>query len=198
MGDRQLPDFGSNRCQNFRNLLAFPADSNQCAWGTNGNLPALNNWFQARREQVRPITLPAGAVLCGVEFTAASKYFLYDDSMYLLFNDVIVAGSHNVMPFVQDGTIYRWDWARLRGQRHDRYGKKPKYCIPGALCTIPASERVGSLAIQVSPDLAYFLSGQAIAQGRLEITTVVTGDREFTDCKHNGLNINAVVRWKQY
>ena len=82
--------------------VLFPADPPGCAWGEDGNLDMAQGQVTARAEQRVVIELPEDVVVCDLVFDFAvdgdlEQTLYYDDNMFILYNDVVLAASYGGM-----------------------------------------------------------------------------------------------------
>jgi hypothetical protein len=186
----------------------FPNPARQCDWNRDDNLGKIDRKVQARREQSVALNLPANAVLCSLEITAADQPMRYDDQILLSLNDVILWTSHAFSPHLpkRDGFLV-YDWTSIRGTDFDPQGSEP-YCAGAAdnrgLCAMPRSEQSGTIKQTFDDDLVLELAhtaGMRMAKDGAGTTKptalnfVTIGDNDASDCQHLDLALDVAATY---
>lgn len=196
--------------------VVFPDPGVECEWGKNGNGLKANVYFQARREQLDSITLPRGAVLCGMSAAAVSNKMRYDDAIMLVMNDVVLSSSSSFQvssnPLVQSPAlktnteglvIYDWKGIFDTNQTHSvdplfpginlgvssSYIPETTYCLGNGNCVWPKTETTGAMNLQFSKDGVYALAARIAGNSQLDLKLITLGDDNYSDCQHNDLPI---------
>jgi hypothetical protein len=198
---------GSGRKTHTQHVV-FADPGVQCDWSKNGNLGQIDRKVQARTEQSVVLALPANAVLCSLELTAADQPMHYDDQIVLALNDVILWTSHEFAPHLprRDGFLV-YDWPAIRGTSFDPQAYLP-YCAGAAdhrgQCSMPASEHSGTIKQSFDDDLVMELAhvaGMRLAKdgavkGKAAALNFVTiGDNDPTDCRHKKLELDVAATY---
>jgi len=173
----------------------FPA-VHGCEWGVGDNWDATSGVVAARSEQVAELEIPAGGVVCGLDFEFAGvdpgfeQVMEYDDHFLLNFNEVVLAASYGAMVdrFEASDGLASYDWTDLQGFPIELHEDVPDYCVGEddglSECTIPPSETPGAIALSFQGDLVDRLSFRALEAGEYTFGFVATGDDNDTDCSH--------------
>jgi hypothetical protein len=186
-----------------------PANDEPCAWGENGNIEPAQGLITARDEVYAQLELPDDIVVCDLTFEfqvdpEVEPEMVYDDHMFFLFNDVVLASSAGdkiaELPVSQDLPI--WDWESIVGQGFDFNG------VPWCLgqdegrsdCTIPRPDTRQPLLLRYDDDLINELSLRARRLDRYEFGFVVFGDNDPQsdgagngDCTHDAFSFDVDV-----
>lgn len=195
----------ANAVQSAIQNVSFPATTGTgCAWGLNENLGRGSGRLRARTEQVVPLHLPAGAVLCEMSISSSEGTIRYDDLFFLTFNGYVIAANsaqgvsamdkETVSAGARSVDIHKYDWLRYRNIS----AAQANYCAGESQgissCSWPSSERSGAFHLRYNPELVRRIS-EKTAQWQQKFAFVVTGDDDGSDCQHTGLNLNVAVKY---
>jgi hypothetical protein len=184
--------------------VSFDARPAGCAWGQDGNLDMAQGVVTARVEGREGIDVPEGAVVCGLDFEfqvdpQVDPTMEYDDHMFFLFDDVILAASNRdlvaSMP-VEDG-LPVYDWQSIAGQDF-AFSGTPTWCLGEdegrSDCVIPDPETRDSLLLRYDDDLVDELAVRARRGGGPSFGFVVIGDNDpELDCRHEAFSFEVDV-----
>ncbi len=176
-------------------LVRFEAETEDCPWEEDDNLPAQDGYYTARIESTEDLDIPTSAVLCDVEYNFQvnpdeAQIMRYDDHFVLDFNGAVLAASNRqvaeFMPTSDDLRI--WDWSEVAGQQID-WNQTDNWCLGEdeglADCTIPATDTPGEMLLDYDDAIVDKLSLRAVERGRVEFTFTTIGDNDAgTDCTH--------------
>ena len=167
------------------------------------------NRLAARYEQKRTVSLPAGAILCGVELDNDLASFKYDDVIFLTLNNYVLAtnlkGSLNrlatdsvQLSSSQDVNLYKYNWLQLRGAQFTN--DADDYCLGAeegmGACSWPITEQPGKINVGWDPKLLIAMGLAASNPEVQEFKFVVTGDDDANlDCYHEELAFNTKVNY---
>jgi hypothetical protein len=185
--------------------------NNVCEFGSGDNLDQLDGYMQARYEQEQRLNLPAKAVICDLEMTAARQSIKYDDIFFLTFNGRILASdnqssiSHRLSPEFtmnlssgQSVPIYKFDWLSIRG--HDfQNDHADDYCLGlgqgAADCEWPLTEQTGDIVLRFDPELLIAIGSKAPATQQ-RFGFIMTGDNNpADDCYHSRIEFSMKVKY---
>lgn len=184
--------------------VVFEATTGACQWGQNGNLSARDGVVRARFEQKVELGLPTGELVCEVGITSPSQNIIFDDELLLTFNDIVLLSSFDYTPRLPrnpespEVESFLYDWGKLLGGVNPGGSDTPPYCLgagqPGALCTIPQTQTVGSFALALSPRESALLGFSAKTKNTAQVGLIVTGDNDTSqDCKHSRLVLDVTL-----
>jgi|GEM_PF-1845653 len=181
--------------------INFPSSANACNWGENGNLDPRNFFFQARTEQIIELRLPAGAVICDMDFNFQPNQFFYDDQFVLSLNDTVLTSSFDYSNLLNPGdnglTLYNWnDIAGTSWQ----FDLRNQYCatLPGtpSSCVFPSSDESGRSNMEFSEEHIMTVMGNGVpSQGEHFFRLSAIGDNDSSDCTHAGLNFGVTIEY---
>ncbi|MFT7519482.1 MAG: hypothetical protein ACI9MC_001624 [Kiritimatiellia bacterium] len=184
--------------------IVFEADPPGCAWGEDGNLEPAQGQVTARAEQRVSVDLPDDVVICDLTFdfeadSGSDHNLYYDDNMFILYNDVVLAASYGPMVdlFETSDGLPIYNWESLAGYEFS-FSSTPTYCLGEAEgradCQIPAPETGDPVSLSFEDDLIAELSVRAIQQGRYEYGFVTIGDNDpADDCFHEEFSFEVEV-----
>jgi hypothetical protein len=184
--------------------VVFEASNSGCEWAGDGNLPAEDERWSARREQTQTLDLPESAIICDLEFNfegldgGEAQDMEYDDNFLFLFNGVVLATSYG--PLIDwldhDGDLPIWDWGKVVG-RDLEFDDIPTWCLgdetEDSNCTIPEPETEGTLQLAFAGDLIDQLAFKALETEAYTFTMVGTGDNDDTDCSYSAFEFELQV-----
>lgn len=183
----------------------------ECDWNTTsnpfndaGNMSKLDQYFRARREQLKNFSMPAQSNICGLSFNFANQSYRYDDHFLLTLNGVILASSYNFSSvLLSQNNALVYDWTRIVGQpwQHGQNGMpnlEGEHCISGATtCNIPPTDTNGQIQIGLPPAVIQRVISSDPNQTNHSFMFVTTGDNDSTDCKHLTINFSVEVDYVQ-
>jgi hypothetical protein len=167
-----------------------------CNWGEDGNGEAASGSVTARSEQTVSIDIPAGGVVCGLDFDFAGldpsfqQEMTYDDHFMLNFNGIVLAASYGEMITYFDTLdgLALYDWEELHEFPIEEHGEIDGYCVGEdeglSNCTIPESETPGPISLAFGGDLVDRMSFLALESGEYSFQFITTGDDNDSDCYH--------------
>lgn len=173
--------------------LAFE-DPGDCPWGEGDNGGTRDGVYRARTEQVAPIELPAGAVLCGLSLEVPDQEVRFDDELIVTFADAVLVESFRPEGiFAMPDGIPRYRWTDLRG--HHLGENEGSFCLgDDDACALPDSEAVGRFALTLDGEVGHALGEHAIREGSTDVTVVTTGDNNRTgDCRHTPFTLRVTA-----
>ncbi|MEK7358428.1 MAG: hypothetical protein AAB250_18430 [Bdellovibrionota bacterium] len=175
-------------------------NSSRCDWNNDGNLDRVNNQFQARLEQKQTLTLPPNAKVCDVKFASPSQDWLYDDHVFVMMDNVLLASSHPIhteLPLENGLSIF--DWSNIMTKQ---WTQIPAYvwCAgagPGvAACEWPASQTTGQIKLNFPSTVFQKIVARDLTRNNHEIKFVTTGDNDpDSDCDHSDLTFDLEVKY---
>ncbi len=184
--------------------VTFTELNEGCPFGEDDNLPAEDARFTARIEQVEELDLPAGGVICDLEFDfdgvsgGEGQPMQYDDNFLLALNDAVLATSYAPMVdwFDEDDDLRLYDWEAVAGETLE-FNDIPTWCLGEesgeSECTIPPPETDGSLKLAFGGDLVDQLALRAVQEDRYDFSFVSFGDNNSTDCSHREFTFTVVA-----
>lgn len=198
----------------FDNPLNEVGSTPVCSWNQAGNIAVNNGYMTARYTQTRSIPLPAGAILCNVDFEFATQAMKYDDMFFFAVNDVILAASddywqknyltHRSLDVGSGSPLstHVFDWAPIVGRANSTRANLPDgraYCLGESEglsnCSWPVTEVAGRISMSVAPKIMTAL-GLAARQPGLKLDFITTGDDDITkDCQHEPLSMRLKIRY---
>lgn len=168
-----------------------------------GNYTEKNNYLRARYEQYKTVSLPANAVVCGVEVSAPEQVFQYDDMIYLTYNDYILASSLNRSLATSESlfyddigggmTLYKYNWDDVANTDFAGVNETADdYCAGSdngyGACDWPLSQQLGSITMNYNPEVLVPISALSNNQ---KFGFIVTGDDDpDSDCYHENLDLD--------
>jgi hypothetical protein len=170
--------------------VEFPGSGAACPWeqGTSGGHHA------SHIEHVRAMELPAGAIICGLEFNVPQTGMYYDDVLLLTFNDAILIAAMNVdSVFPNQGGLFMYDWSYLSMQPFE-YGL---YCLGGTgSCSLPESQNQGTMSLDLPQPIVHLLSQDALTNHAFDFKVIVTGDDNLdVDCAYSAFTLEVDVEY---
>jgi hypothetical protein len=185
----------------------FPKPTAQCEWGTNGNVSydpstqfaMYEDVITARREQPVTLNVPDSAIICSASFAFAEQSMLFDDEIFLTFNDAVLASSFDYSDRLAtaDGLVM-WDWERMKLSHYVQSDGEHPYCLGAAnaagACHIPKTQTTGAMSLAFSSELVHQLSAKAVNMHRYEFRFITTGDNNAnSDCSHLDFRMNVTL-----
>jgi hypothetical protein len=202
----------------------FEPPGKVCKWGIGQNLSILNNFIRARRDQFLKLNIDPNAVVCDMTFTIPEQEMKFDDEVFFLFGDVILASSIDYNDFFESKEeLNFFDFTKIINAPYawpDAY-----YCLGAkdgkGKCQIPFTQTLGKMELAYDPSLIRrvalengFKFGTAKASS-LNLTSATTkdmdegvepvdghgfrfvtlGDNDKTDCQHTGFSFSVDVKY---
>lgn len=173
----------------------FPKPDYTCEWEKDGNLAKRNEYFQARIEQMRELTMGPDVILCDVKFTFDNQAFLYDDHFLLTFNNAVIASSYNFSSKLNsEYGLLRYDWSKLAGMYWDKE-QEGVFCGNGGNCTWPKTDVAGSIQMSYPSILFQKLMAENINRSTHELKFISIGDNDDKDCEHSNVDFSIEVEY---
>lgn len=189
--------------------VEVPANTETCAWGEDGNIEPAQGTVTARHEVYVDVDMPEDVIVCDLAFEfrvdpEVEPQIVYDDHMFFLFNDVVLASSSGdkvaELPTSRDLPI--WDWPSIVGTGFAFEGQP--WCLGQddgrSNCTIPSPDTRQPLLLQYDEGLVDELSLRAIEQDSYTFGFVVFGDNDPQsdgegggDCTHDAFAFDVDV-----
>lgn len=176
--------------------VVFPARNAGCLWNQGGNLGPVDGIVQARSEEIVSLELEETETLCGIRFESPAQEIIFDDELFLTFNDAILLSSYNYNAHfsLQDGFyMYAWE-ALIGGFNPGTYLPSESYCLgtgtpAPSVCEIPVTDTRGRFLLDVATEEAEKLSLLSKQQRRADIGLIITGDNDKKDCSHSEITV---------
>lgn len=177
--------------------VVFPARNEGCFWGQEGNLDPFDGIVHARSEEIVSLNLNEAETLCSIRLESPAQEIIFDDELFLTFNDAILLSSYNYNAHfsLRDGLyIYSWE-AMIGGFNPGPYSSSESYCVGdgnsvASICEIPVTDTIGRFFIDVVNEEAEKLSLLSKQQKRADIGLIVTGDDDEKDCSHSEIRVS--------
>jgi len=169
-------------------------DPGGCPWGEADNDGVRDGVYRARTEQVEPVGLPAGSVVCGLRVEVPDQEVVFDDELIVAFAGAVLVQSFRPEDiFAMPDGIPRYRWTDLRG--HGLAENPGTYCLGDAThCALPDSEHRGRFALDLSGAIGHHLGEISIEGARDDVTVVTTGDNNRdTDCRHTPFTLRVTA-----
>ena len=191
--------------------VLFPAQTEACSWGEDGNMEATNGLFSARVEQLEQLEMPDDAVICDMGFDFSGgilpgqvQFMVYDDHFFFTFNDIVLAASYGpvVERLQEEDGMYSYEWNPVSGVDYHAEESYDPYCLGDgtgeSTCDIPDTEVEGPISLSYSEELVSQLSLSAIEDQRFDFGFVTTGDDNAeSDCMHEEFGFTIEVPYLQ-
>ncbi|MGE0174712.1 MAG: hypothetical protein AB7T49_18110 [Oligoflexales bacterium] len=203
--DTKTEDGVREICQNqavvetMTKTIRFDRPETTCAWNMDGNLSKVQAVVRARREQAQNLDIGSDAVICGVAFDVPQQQIQFDDEIFLLFNNVVLAMSKDyTYALPQHEGLHVYDWASLRNEDYLPDGYSHNYCLGEGdgtgTCVMPYTETTGALKLAFDDSVLHKISSFSdTSQHSFGLVTI--GDDNNTDCIHTGLQFQVSVRY---
>ncbi|MFK7929625.1 MAG: hypothetical protein AB8H79_15625 [Myxococcota bacterium] len=212
--DVDTPEEIADLCARFEPTVQtvrveIPANTESCPWGEGDNLEAAQGQATARDEVYVSVELPEDVVVCNLDFQFRvdpnlEPEMVYDDHMFFLFNDVVLASSAGdlISSLPKERDLPLWDWLSVAGSGFNFDG------VPWCLgqedgrsdCTIPSPDTREPLLLKYDDDLVNELSLRAVELDKYEFGFVVFGDNDPQsqgqaggDCTHDAFAFDVDV-----
>lgn len=185
--------------------VIFEEQTETCAWGVQGNRSTRDGVVRARAEKFVDLPLNQNELICSVGLSSTTQQITFDDELFLTFNGIVLLSSYDYndrFPSYENNenvTSYLFDWDRLIGGFNPGPNSPAQeYCLgsgePGAFCSIPKTQSVGSFALALSDRDSALLGYSAKKNQEAKVGLVVTGDNDSsTDCKHSRMVIDVTI-----
>lgn len=177
--------------------INFPATEN-CRFGTAGNLARRDTYLQAIEGQSSTITLPDKSLLCGLELSSPAATIQYDDFMILTLNGYVLLSSNKKILEGLEGSLnsaYKWNFSQIRGVAID-FNAAP-YCLgkESSLCVVPETDVPGKFQLDINPDSLINLADSLVDQHKLNFSLIATGDNDDRDCRHTAISLDFAMQY---
>jgi hypothetical protein len=204
----------------FANPLNTAKPKATCNWGVGGNAGnedlrqstgadpesdinrQTEDKFTARVEQQVTLNVPKGAVICDMDFNFPKQSMKYDDHMFFLYDDVVLAATKpidHLLANVNGMSIY--DWSRLKMQPWKFGDNQPYvYCLgmsPNSMdCQWPLSATMGQIKMDFSPATLQRVTARNLSRSQHSFTMITTGDNNpEVDCQHEPVTFDVTYRY---
>lgn len=171
--------------------IRFEDPGKVCEFGLGDNMSRAQLWFRARHEQHVPLEIPDGAVVCRMEFNFPKQVMNFDDEIFLLYDDVVLASSINLSArFETTGSLTTYSWPRIRDTRYNASARDP-FCLGQnsglGRCQMPYTEQTGPMTLAFEGQIFEEIA-EAKRRPRHAFGFVTTGDNDDSDCQHAPLS----------
>jgi hypothetical protein len=141
-------------------LFANPGKT--CDWTKGTNLSRIDLQIRARREQFVPLTGLGNGIVCSMNFEFPKQDMLYDDEIFLLYNNTVLTSSINYNQyFGEKNGLSFYDWSKIRGVKYSAR-ERNSFCLGRdtelGLCSMPYTETAGSMVLSFHDELIYKIS----------------------------------------
>jgi hypothetical protein len=189
------------RVETFVQRVRFEQPTTTCAWSAEGNLSEVQGVVRARREQYTALPIEGESVICGVGFTVPQQQVQFDDEIFLLFNNVVLATSKDyTYALPQRNGMFFYDWMSLRDEPYLPDGESHNYCLGEqegqGVCVMPYTETTGLLNLTFDDSIMHKISALS-SKSSHAFGLVTIGDNNTTDCMHTGLEFDITVRYSK-
>jgi hypothetical protein len=179
--------------------IKFAPPTTSCDWGKNGNLSKLDSFVRARREQIQKLDLTGNNVVCSVEFSLPQQNIEFDDEIFLLFNNYVLAASRNYTYALPKTTqLFYYDWDAIANQPYQATEVQDYYCLGEAeglgTCVMPYTQTSGALQLKFDDSILQSISARSSLSDH-SFGLVTIGDNNASDCIHTGLTFDVTVRY---
>ncbi|MGE0172669.1 MAG: hypothetical protein AB7T49_07790 [Oligoflexales bacterium] len=179
--------------------IKFNPPTSACAWGQDGNLTKLDSVVRARREQIQNLDLTGSNVICSVAFNLPQQQINFDDEIFLIFNNYVLAASRDyTYALPEKNGMYLYDWKSLVNQPYQAVDTQNYYCLGDdqglGSCVMPYTQTTGALELRFDDSLLQNISAlSSLTDHSFGLVTI--GDNNPTDCIHTGLTFDVTVRY---
>ena len=170
-----------------------------CPWGEGENLSKDDGRITARTEQSMQLNLPDGAVICNFDLEFPVQEVRYDDHIYILMNEYVIAGSKMTDGhYTREGNLLKYEWLKLRGMAFNNENDVP-VCLgkeDGGTCVIPETQTTGRFEIDVPQKYVADLAVKLREADETHFRFVAGGDNDADDdCKWDPIRFTATVEY---
>jgi hypothetical protein len=154
---------------------------------------------QAIATTIQTVSASPGGTLCGLELSSTVDTLHYDDFLIFTLNDYLLIASHGAMvdSLEREGNVYKWDFAKVRGQGDDFDQETEVYCLSQSegSCTVPGHDEEGPFKFDLaSADVAQ-IAAQLQGSSQLAFGLSVTGDNDDGDCSHTEFDLSLTLKY---
>jgi hypothetical protein len=175
-------------------------NDSRCDWNNDGNGGKVNDYFMARFEQTQTVSVPAGAKVCDIKFSSPTQEWLYDDHVFVMMDDVLLASSHPVHDkLTQENGLSIFEWSKIYNQK---WTQIPAYIWCEGMtqglssCSWPASQDPGEIKLDFAPRLFQKIVARDLTRNTHEFKFVTTGDNDGgSDCNHSDLTFDVEIKY---
>lgn len=154
-----------------------------CLFDTGANYGKRDVHIQAIGQQIRTLSLPAGAVLCDASFNIPSQSFHSDDHFVLHLDDLTIM-TNGVFLLKNNNGKKQFNFMEVRGKR---WNGNEKFCL-SSNCEIPAHDRTENISMSLDDQAEAKLLDHLNGKENSQLTLTISGDNDNTDCQHTGLS----------
>lgn len=162
---------------------------------TPGNLPRVQGQLQARESQSQVVSLPDGAIICGMTITSRQDEIQYDDFLAIkLQNYLLMVSNDELLEFMPSTAgVYTWDFNAIKNKPYGFEGGR--YCLQDSRCQFPGHDRAGEVAFAVGTNAVATMSAKIKGQSDLNFTVTATGDNDDEDCWHTDIDLDVAIEY---
>ena len=183
-------------------VLVFPeiAPGTTCSFGSGENLSKKNGFFRAYLRQTQVVSLPEGAILCGISLEHHPAAMRYDDEMFFSVNEKLLLATKDYSDIFPKTDFFRsFSWESLKNQVYDSLDSRKVFCAGAAegisSCKVPPTETLGNIEMKFSEEMNKTLSKALQNQNKLTFEWVTSGDDDNSDCRHTEINLSLGLRY---
>jgi len=195
---------GTKTLQRVKTTLVFPPDTETCAWGENGNLPAGQS-ISAVQSYTQSIDLgvPVGSI-CDFFITTNEEFTVYDDDITFTFDQFAFAGDFlhrdwlvGTAELESVGDLLRYDRLKIIGKRIPEGGAQEwlEQGITGDFNTRQndQTQREGNFNLQLTQDFLNLMPRSDLTRQVHEFGFHIFGNNHDSDCQHQGFEIEVDI-----
>lgn len=198
-----LPAACSTRpMQTKQEALVFPeiAPGTTCSFGSGENLSKRNGYFRAYLRQTQIVSLPEGAILCGISLEHQPAAMRYDDEMFFSVNNKLLLATKDYSEYFPKTDFFRsFSWANLKNKVYDPLDDRNVFCAGAeegiSDCKVPPTETQGNIEMKFSDEMNKILSQALQADNKLTFEWITTGDDDNSDCRHSEIDLSLGLRY---
>ena len=204
----------------FENPRNENSPKKSCNWGVGGNEGNENlrqstssdpvgdinreteDKFTARVEQKVDLDLPDRAVICDMDFDFPTQNMKYDDHMFFLYDDVVLAATKPIDHLLsKESGMSIYDWTRLVMKPWKISDSVAyTYCLGldsgNATCQWPKSMEQGQIKLDYSPATLQRVTARNLARQQHSFTMITTGDNNpDSDCQHSAVTFKVTFKY---
>lgn len=182
--------------------LFFP-ERVDCTWTgetpvgnlTPGNLGRVQGQLQARESQTETVSLPEGAVICGMNISSQQDEIRYDDFLAIKLENylLMISNSELLRDMPMNQGVYTWDFDAIKMKPYGFEGGR--YCLSDSKCSFPGHDTAGEVEFMVGTDAIAAVSAKIPNQTKLDFTITATGDNDDEDCWHTDIGLDVAIEY---
>lgn len=185
-----------------QDTLLFPEipQGTTCSFGSNGNLSRKDGFFRAYLRQTQVVSLPEGAILCGITLDHQPAAMRYDDEMFFSVNNKLLLATKDYSEiFPKTDFFLSFSWDNLVNKTYDSLDERKVFCAGAeegiSSCVVPATETQGNIEMKFSEQMNAQLSQALRADKDLTFEWITTGDNDNSDCRHTEIDLGLELRY---